>query len=83
MDDGLGGRTRVVATADVQAIGWAGLTVDIKLADGGGKLPQTAKAGTEVGVLTVGEGASQVKVPVALESDLAAPGIGSKLTRVG
>ncbi|WP_329101028.1 hypothetical protein [Streptomyces sp. NBC_01439] len=83
VDDGLGGRTPVVATADVQAVGWASLTVDLKLANGGGKLPQTAAAGTEVGVLTVGEGASQVKVPVALKSDLAAPSIGSKLTRVG
>ncbi|MFJ6053919.1 hypothetical protein [Streptomyces sp. NPDC092307] len=83
VDDGLGGRTPVVATADVQAIGWGSLTVSIKLADGGGKLPQTATAGTEVGLLTVGEGASQVKVPVALKTDLAAPGIGSKLTRVG
>ncbi|WP_328930313.1 hypothetical protein OG429_17150 [Streptomyces sp. NBC_00190] len=83
VDDGLGGRTPVVATADVQAVGWAGLTVDVKLADGGSKIPQTATAGTEIGVLTVGEGASQVKVPVALQSDLAAPGIGSKLTRVG
>ncbi|MFD6227275.1 hypothetical protein ACFWFZ_10375 [Streptomyces sp. NPDC060232] len=83
VDDGLGGRTPVVATADVQAIGWASLTVDVKLADGGGKVPQTAKAGTEVGLLTVGEGASQVKVPVALQSDLASPGIGSKLTRIG
>ncbi|MEW1801613.1 hypothetical protein ACIGO7_04550 [Streptomyces virginiae] len=83
VDDGLGGRTPVVATADVQAIGWASLTVDVKLADGGGKMPQTAKAGTEVGLLTVGEGASQVKVPVALQSDLASPGIGSKLTRIG
>ncbi|MFG2877657.1 hypothetical protein ACGFYU_22120 [Streptomyces sp. NPDC048337] len=83
VDDGLGGRTPVVATADVQAIGWATLTVNVKLADGGSKLPQTAKAGTEIGMLTVGEGASQVKVPVALQSDLVAPGIGSKLTRVG
>ncbi|MGW6784309.1 hypothetical protein [Streptomyces sp. NPDC054987] len=83
VDDGLGGRTPVVATADVQAIGWASLTVDVKLADGGSKVPQTAKAGTEVGLLTVGEGASQVKVPVALQSDLASPGIGSKLTRIG
>ncbi|MFE1897199.1 D-alanyl-D-alanine carboxypeptidase family protein [Streptomyces yangpuensis] len=83
VDDGLGGRTPVVATADVQAIGWASLTVTVKLADGGGKMPQTAKAGTEVGMLTVGEGASQVKVPVALKSDLASPGIGSKLTRIG
>ncbi|MFJ9934929.1 hypothetical protein ACIRSJ_17640 [Streptomyces virginiae] len=83
VDDGLGGRTLVVATADVQAIGWASLKVDVKLADGGGTMPQTAKAGTEVGLLTVGEGASQVKVPVALQSDLASPGIGSKLTRIG
>ncbi|MFB6822689.1 hypothetical protein ACFCXA_13980 [Streptomyces virginiae] len=83
VDDGLGGRTPVVATADVQAVGWSGLTVEVKLGNGGGKLPQTAAAGTEVGLLTVGEGASQVKVPVALKADLAAPGIGSKLTRVG
>ncbi|MFE5770934.1 hypothetical protein ACFQ7O_21520 [Streptomyces sp. NPDC056485] len=83
VDDGLGGHTPVVATADVEAVGWPSLTVNVKLAAGDGKLPQTAKAGTEIGALTVGEGASQVKVPVALQSDLAAPGIGSKLTRVG
>ncbi|MYT25831.1 D-alanyl-D-alanine carboxypeptidase [Streptomyces sp. SID7760] len=83
VDDGLGGHTPVVATADVEAVGWPSLTVNVKLSPGDGKLPQTAKAGTEIGVLTVGEGASQVKVPVALQSDLAAPGIGSKLTRVG
>lgn len=83
VDDGLGGHTPVVATADVEAVGWPSLTVNVKLTAGDGKLPQTAKAGTEIGVLTVGEGASQVKVPVALQSDLAAPGIGSKLTRVG
>ncbi|MFD8147750.1 hypothetical protein [Streptomyces sp. NPDC059708] len=83
VDDGVGGRTKVVATADVQAVGWSSLTVDIKLGDGGTKIPETAKAGTAVGVLTVGDGASQVKVPVALQSELAAPGIGSKLTRIG
>ncbi|MEU9007625.1 hypothetical protein, partial [Streptomyces sp. NPDC048551] len=83
VDDGLGGRTPVVATADVQAVGWSSLTVALKLGDGGTKIPQTAKAGTRVGVLTVGEGASQVKVPVALQRELAAPGAGSKLTRIG
>ncbi|MEU8435289.1 hypothetical protein AB0F18_20675, partial [Streptomyces sp. NPDC029216] len=83
VDDGVGGRTKVVATADVQAVGWSSLTVDIKLGDGGTKIPETAKAGTAVGVLTVGDGASQVKVPVALQSELTAPGIGSKLTRIG
>ncbi|MFE2326501.1 D-alanyl-D-alanine carboxypeptidase family protein [Streptomyces sp. NPDC059385] len=83
VDDGLGGQAPVVATADVQAVGWAALTVKVKLSDGGGAIPQTAKAGTEVGVLTVGEGASQVKVPVALKGDLVAPTVGSKLTRLG
>ncbi|MET9963179.1 hypothetical protein ABZ128_29625 [Streptomyces sp. NPDC006326] len=83
VDDGLGGHTPVVATADVEAVGWPSLHIDVKLVGGDGKLPQTAKAGTEIGMLTVGDGASQVKVPVALQSDLAAPGIGSKLTRVG
>ncbi|MFE2148147.1 hypothetical protein ACFXA3_41650, partial [Streptomyces sp. NPDC059456] len=83
VDDGLGGHTPVIATADVEAVGWPSLTVDIKLADGDAKLPQTAKAGTEIGMLTVGAGASQVKVPVALQRDLVAPGIGSKLTRIG
>ncbi|MFI8502686.1 D-alanyl-D-alanine carboxypeptidase family protein [Streptomyces sp. NPDC085524] len=82
VDDGFGGQAPVVATADVQAVGWASLTVNVKLSSGG-VIPQTAKAGTEMGVLTVGEGASQVKVPVALKDDLLAPTIGSKLTRVG
>ncbi|MFD5149021.1 serine hydrolase [Streptomyces sp. NPDC058401] len=83
VDDGLGTRVPVVATADVDAIGWPTLTIAVKLADGATQLPQTAKAGSEIGMLTVGEGASQVKVPVALQSDLTAPGIGKKLTRVG
>ncbi|MFF1415232.1 serine hydrolase [Streptomyces sp. NPDC058289] len=83
VDDGLGTRVPVVATADVEAVGWPTLTIAIKLADGATQLPQTAKAGSEIGMLTVGEGASQVKVPVALQSDLTAPGIGKKLTRVG
>ncbi|MCX5377820.1 D-alanyl-D-alanine carboxypeptidase [Streptomyces sp. NBC_00091] len=83
VDDGLGGHTPVVATADVQAVGWSSLTVDIKLGDGGTKIPESAQAGTEVGVLTVGDGVSQVKVPVALQRALETPGFGSKLTRIG
>ncbi|MFF5704596.1 hypothetical protein ACFY7H_19140 [Streptomyces sp. NPDC012794] len=83
VDDGLGGHTPVVATADVQAVGWSSLTVDIKLGDGGTAIPESAKAGTQVGVLTVGDGASQVKVPVALQRALDTPGFGSKLTRIG
>ncbi|MGJ5755177.1 D-alanyl-D-alanine carboxypeptidase [Streptomyces puniciscabiei] len=83
VDDGLGGRTPVVATKDVTAVGWSGLKV--KLSFTHGKVPHTAKAGTEVGSLTVGDGsaAGAVKVPVALQEDLAQPGFGAKLTRLG
>nr|WP_308402492.1 serine hydrolase [Streptomyces sp. AC550_RSS872] len=81
VDDGLGGRTPVVATKDVKAVGWSGLKV--KLTFAAGEVPHTAKAGTEVGTLTVGDGSSgAVKIPVALQSDLAEPGFTDKLTRV-
>ncbi|MFE6665722.1 D-alanyl-D-alanine carboxypeptidase [Streptomyces sp. NPDC057697] len=83
VSDGLGGSTPVVATKDVTVVGWAGLTVKIELTDGGKTIPHSAKAGTPVGTLTVGEGTSQVKVPVALQGDLAEPTFGDKLTRVG
>ncbi|MGC5343568.1 hypothetical protein [Streptomyces sp. DT171] len=83
VDDGLGGTTPVVATGDVKAVGWAGLTVKLELSDGGQAVPHSAVAGTHVGTLTVGEGASQVKVAVALQKDLAEPGYGKKLTRIG
>ncbi|MFD6437835.1 D-alanyl-D-alanine carboxypeptidase [Streptomyces venezuelae] len=85
VDDGLGGTTPVVATKDVSAVGWSGLTVKLELDDIKGKtIPNTAKAGTEVGVLHVGDGKGDaVEVPVALQKDLAEPGFGAKLTRVG
>ncbi|WP_161329569.1 D-alanyl-D-alanine carboxypeptidase [Streptomyces sp. SID5789] len=83
VDDGLGGRTPVIATQDVKAVGWAGLTV--KLTFKADEVPHTAKAGTKVGTLAVGDGGSSgaVKVPVALQDDLAEPGFTDKLTRVG
>ncbi len=83
VDDGLGGRTPVVVTEDVTAAGWAGLEVELSfVAD---DLPHSAKAGTRVGTLTVGDGSTSgaVKVPVALQRDLAEPGFTDKLTRVG
>ncbi|KAA0909938.1 D-alanyl-D-alanine carboxypeptidase, partial [Streptomyces apricus] len=84
VDDGLGGRTPVVATEDVSAVGWAGKTVELKLGENGKAIPHEAKAGTEVGSLTVGGGTTgdAVEVPVALQSDLAEPGFGAKLTRI-
>ncbi|WP_437087090.1 D-alanyl-D-alanine carboxypeptidase [Streptomyces sp. enrichment culture] len=84
VDDGLGGTTPVVATKDVSAVGWSGLTVKLELDEAGdGSVPHTAKAGTEVGTLTVGDGkSSTVKVPVALGEDLAEPAFANRLTRI-
>jgi serine-type D-Ala-D-Ala carboxypeptidase (penicillin-binding protein 5/6) len=82
VDDGLGGRTPVVATKDVPAIGWAGLKVKLTFAYD--DVPHTAKAGTKVGTLTVGDGTSgAVKIPVALGKELTEPGFTDKLTRLG
>ncbi|MCC3771882.1 D-alanyl-D-alanine carboxypeptidase family protein, partial [Streptomyces sp. UNOC14_S4] len=83
VSDGLGGTTPVVATKDVTAVGWPGFETKYSLGDGGHKIPHSAKAGTEVGELTVGSGPGAVKVPVALQKDLAEPGFGAKLTRLG
>jgi D-alanyl-D-alanine carboxypeptidase len=82
VDDGLGGRTPVVITKDVTAVGWAGLKV--KLSFVSSEVPHSAKAGTKVGTLTVGDGGSSgaVQVPVELQKDLVEPGFGAKLTRV-
>jgi D-alanyl-D-alanine carboxypeptidase len=77
VDDGLGGRTPVVATRDVQAVGWPGVKVPIALSTTG--VPHSAKAGAKVGTLTVGSGPGQVRIPVALKSALNEPGFGAKL----
>ncbi|WP_405616489.1 hypothetical protein [Streptomyces sp. NBC_01508] len=83
VDNGMGTTVPVVATQDVKAVGWSGLTVKLELTDDGEAVPQSAAAGTHVGTLSVGEGKSQVKVAVALQGDLAEPTFGDKLTRVG
>ncbi|WUC97679.1 D-alanyl-D-alanine carboxypeptidase [Streptomyces sp. NBC_00525] len=83
VDDGMGHTTPVVATKDVEAVGWSGLTVKLELTDDGRTIPHEAVAGTHVGTLTVGEGRSQVKVAVALQKDLAEPSMTDKLTRLG
>ncbi|MFF4828027.1 D-alanyl-D-alanine carboxypeptidase, partial [Streptomyces sp. NPDC001312] len=83
VDDQLGGHTPVVVTKDVTAVGWAGLRLKLSLVTKD-VLPHTAKAGTEVGMLTVGDGGDgAVQVPVALQEDLAEPGFPAKLTRLG
>ncbi|WP_052441540.1 D-alanyl-D-alanine carboxypeptidase [Streptacidiphilus anmyonensis] len=83
VDDGMGGRTPVVATADVQVAGWSGLSVGVSLRPLDGKaIPHSAAAGTVVGELVVGSGPTAQTVPVALQSGLTAPGFGAKLTRL-
>ncbi|MGW7200175.1 serine hydrolase [Streptomyces chryseus] len=83
VDDGLGGQTPVVATKDLKAVGWPGLKVELAISDAGKPLPHTAKAGDEVGQVTVGSGPGQVTAPVELQKDLVEPGLGDKLTRIG
>jgi D-alanyl-D-alanine carboxypeptidase len=82
VDDGLGGRTPVVVTKNVTAVGWAGKTVRLEL-DADTAIPHEAKPGTVVGSLIVGNGTGDgVKVPVALQETLTEPGFLTKLTRV-
>ncbi|MCF6525872.1 D-alanyl-D-alanine carboxypeptidase [Streptomyces sp. JJ36] len=82
VDDGLGGRTSVVATEDVTAVGWPGMRTRVSLEEDEDGVPHEATAGERVGVLTAGEGPGQVRVPVALATDLEEPGFGARLTRV-
>ncbi|WP_052708622.1 D-alanyl-D-alanine carboxypeptidase [Streptomyces sp. WMMB 714] len=82
VDDQLGGRTPVVATRDVTAVGWSGLKVKLAMSDGGKPLPHEGSRGDRAGTLTVGDGPGQVRVPLALKEDMAEPGFGAKLTRI-
>ncbi|MFI1944571.1 serine hydrolase [Streptomyces virginiae] len=85
VDDGLGGRTPLVATKDLNVIGVPGQQLKLSLkagsGAGAGSLPHTAKAGAEVAVLTVGSGEGARSVPVAVEDALVEPGFGTRLTR--
>ncbi|MGW6878067.1 serine hydrolase [Streptomyces xanthophaeus] len=82
VDDGLGGRTPLVATKDLNVIGVPGQQMKLTLSAGGSSTPHSAKAGTEVGVLTVGEGEGAKSVPVAVRGDLAEPSFGTRITRL-
>lgn len=67
VDDGLGGRTALVATRDLKAKGWPGLKVELSVSNDGKTIPHEASAGTTVGVVTVGTGPGRVSAPVALQ----------------
>ncbi|MFE9401991.1 serine hydrolase [Streptomyces sp. NPDC006530] len=84
VDDGLGGKTPLVAAKDLKAVGWPGLKVDVTLGGAGGKpVPHSAKAGEVVGELSIGSGNGRLSAPVELKKALAEPGVGDKLTRLG
>ncbi|WP_103513251.1 serine hydrolase [Streptomyces sp. SM13] len=83
VDNGFGGQTPVVATKNLKAVGWSGLEVELKVTDNGKGIDREAKAGSEVGSVTVGTGTGKVTAPVVLQSDLAQPAFGDKLTRIG
>ncbi|MGW2817846.1 serine hydrolase [Streptomyces sp. NPDC001415] len=83
VDDGLGGKTPLVAAKDLKAVGWPGLKVDVTLGAGGKPVPHSAKAGDVVGELSIGSGNGRLSAPVELKSALTEPGVGDKLTRLG
>ncbi|MEU1365743.1 serine hydrolase [Streptomyces sp. NPDC005803] len=83
VDDGFGGHTPLVATADLKAKGWPGLKVELSVQGNGEEISRSMTAGTKVGVVTVGTGPGKVSAPVALQQDLRDPGFGQKLTRIG
>ncbi|MFF4752059.1 serine hydrolase [Streptomyces sp. NPDC002514] len=83
VDDGLGGRTPVVATRDLEVAGVPGQKLTLTLRGQGKSLVHGAPAGTVVGELAVGGGTGAQRVPVALGSELREPSVGTKLTRTG
>ncbi|MFE3662135.1 serine hydrolase [Streptomyces sp. NPDC059164] len=83
VDNGFGGQAPVVATKNLKAVGWAGLKVELEVTDNGESIGHAAKAGTEVGSVTVGTGTGKVTAPVVLQSDLPEAAFGDKLTRIG
>ncbi|MFB7977770.1 D-alanyl-D-alanine carboxypeptidase [Streptomyces vinaceus] len=82
VDDGLGGRTPLVATKDLNVIGVPGQQLQLTLRPGAAGTPHSAKAGTEVGVLTVGTGEGAKTVPVALGTSLTEPSFTTRVTRL-
>ncbi|WP_342449542.1 D-alanyl-D-alanine carboxypeptidase family protein, partial [Streptomyces roseus] len=82
VDDGLGGRTPLVATKDLNVIGVPGQQLRLALDPGASGTPHAAKAGTELGALTVGTGEGAKSVPVALGTSLAEPSFTTRITRL-
>jgi D-alanyl-D-alanine carboxypeptidase len=80
VDDGLGGRTPLVATRPVTVAGWPGLTVRLAAE---GRLPHRAPAGRKLGAVTVGSGPDRARTELQLGRSLAEPGLPGRLLRLG
>ncbi|GAA2087761.1 D-alanyl-D-alanine carboxypeptidase family protein [Actinomadura alba] len=75
VDDGLGGRTPLVASAPVTVIGWPGLTVRLRL---DGVVPRPAAEGDRLGSLTAGAR----RFPLVLGGPLDGPSVEHRLLRL-
>ncbi|MDX6353704.1 MAG: hypothetical protein QOF98_607, partial [Streptomyces sp.] len=82
VDDGMGGTTPVVASKDLTAIGWPGMKADVTLTADSSGVPHNAKAGTQVGTISLGTGSARTTVPVQLQTDQTEPSFAKKLVRV-
>ncbi|MFJ9340492.1 serine hydrolase [Streptomyces sp. NPDC101733] len=82
VSDGLGGRTPLVATRDLPTVGVPGQRMKLTLTPGAKPVPHEARAGTEVGVLTVGDGDGARSIPVAVGSELSTPSFTARVTRL-
>ncbi|MEU8539298.1 serine hydrolase [Streptomyces sp. NPDC048717] len=83
VDDGLGGRTPVMATKDMKVVGVPGQELTLTFRDKEIDLGAERKAATVVGELVVGSGKEAQRVPVALRSERPEPSYWTRLTRLG
>ncbi|MEV5356179.1 serine hydrolase [Streptomyces sp. NPDC052693] len=83
LDNGFGRRTPVIAAKDLTVIGVPGQKLRAVLTGPGGALPRAAKAGTEIGTLTVGSGPQAPSVPVTVHGQVAEPTFTDRLSRLG
>ncbi|GAA0345436.1 hypothetical protein NE235_28700 [Actinoallomurus spadix] len=75
VDDGLGGRVPLRASAPVTVVGWSGLTVPVHVT---GDPPHQAAEGTRVGAVRAGSAVT----PLTLDRDLNKPSILERLRRL-
>ncbi|MFD9334445.1 serine hydrolase [Streptomyces sp. NPDC060028] len=82
VDDKFGGRAPLVAAKDLNVAGVPGQQLRVSLKAGAATVPHSAKAGAEIGVLTVGDGEGAKSVPVLARDGLPEPSFGARLTRL-